>query len=162
MEEHSRRVKGSTGFLKQINTQYMGTRADFYIRKDNQMKWVGSKGYDGYPDGIDESVLKATTEQDYEAKTIAFLKEENDATFPEHGWPWPWKDSRTTDYAYIFENDKVMSSCFGGPLFDPLLTDEENEKDDPLPAGYFPDMKDKQNIAYDNRSGALFISVRRS
>lgn len=142
----------------------MGTRADFYIRKDNQMKWLGSKGYDGYPDGIDESIFEATTEEDYEAKTIAFLKEEDDATFPEQGWPWPWNDSCTTDYAYIFENNKVMAICFGGPLFDPLKAGEEskegNEDEKSLPAGYFPDMKDKQNIAYDNRSGVLFISVR--
>lgn len=146
----------------------MGTRADFYIRKDNQMKWLGSKGYDGYPDGIDEKVLKANNEEDYETQVIAFLKEEDDATFPEQGWPWPWSDSRTSDYAYIFDNGKVLSSCFGGPLFDPVKWNEESdeEKEDTeeigeaLPAGYFPDMKDKQNIAYDKRSGALFISVR--
>lgn len=138
----------------------MGTRADFYIRKENQMKWLGSKGWDGYPDGIDENVLKSTNEEDYEAKVVSFLKEEDDATFPEQGWPWPWNNSCTTDYAYIFENGKVMSSWFGGSLFDPLQADEENEDDEKLPSGYFPDMKDKQNIAYDNRSGALFISVR--
>jgi len=142
----------------------MGTRADFYIRKNNQMKWLGSKGYDGYPDGIDGKVLAATEEVDYETKVVVFLKEENDATFPEQGWPWPWNDSCTTDYAYIFENNKVLASCFGGPLFDPQQSDEERESENSnvLPAGYFPDMKDKQNIAYDNRSGALFISIRPS
>lgn len=39
----------------------MGTRADFYVRQDNQMKWLGSKGYDGYPDGIKEINLLETT-----------------------------------------------------------------------------------------------------
>ena len=126
------------------------------------MKWLGSKGFDGYPDGIDEKVLKSTDEQEYEKVVADFLSSANDATFPNQGWPWPWNDSRTTDYAYIFENGKVMSSCFGGPLFDPLKADAENEEEDHecLPAGYFPDMKDVQNIAYDDRSGAIFISVR--
>lgn len=140
----------------------MGTRADFYIRKENQMKWLGSKGYDGYPSGIDEPVLNATTEEEYEAKVIAFLSDSDNGTLPEQGWPWPWNDSCTTDYAYIFEKGKVMSSCFGGSLFDPLKADEEDDKDEAqeLPAGYFPNMKDKQNIAYDNRSGALFLCVK--
>lgn len=140
----------------------MGTRADFYIRKDNQMKWLGSKGYDGYPEGINETVLKATSEEEFEANVIDFLKEKDDATFPEQGWPWPWNDSRTTDYSYIFENNKVKASCFGYPLFDPLQKEEydDNDEDKQKMAGYFPDMKDKQNIAYDNRSGALFISIR--
>lgn len=138
----------------------MGTRADFYVRKDNQMKWLGSHGYDGYPDGIADNLLSTTDESEYELIVREYLDKRNDATFPEQGWPWPWSDSCTTDYAYIFENGKVMSSCFGGPLFDPLQMDEENDGSNPLPPNYFPDMKDKQNIAYDNRSGALFISVR--
>lgn len=143
----------------------MGTRSDFYTRKDGQMKWLGSKGFDGYPDGIDENVLKSTDEQEYEKVVADFLSSANDATFPNQGWPWPWNDSRTTDYAYIFENGKVMSSCLGGPLFDPLKTAEEESdeegKDNTKMEDYFPDMKDIQNIAYDNRSGALFISVAR-
>lgn len=142
----------------------MGTRADFYTRKDGQMKWLGSQGWDGYPEGINEKLLGATDEAEYEQIVNQYLSNRKDATFPKDGWPWPWNDSRTTDYAYIFENGKVMSSCFGGPLFDPLKEEEESDeegKDNAKMEGYFPDMKDIQNSAYDNRSGALFISVAR-
>lgn len=159
MEEHRWR-QGPAGFENKLILNNMGTRADFYIRKDGQMKWLGSQGLDGYPDGIEDSVLSAIEESEFEKVVNDYLSRRNDATFPRDGWPWPWDDSCTTDYAYIFESGKVMSSCFGGPLFDPQKADEENAGDAPLPQGYFPDMKDIKNIAYDKRSGALFISVR--
>lgn len=141
----------------------MGTRADFYIRKEGKMKWLGSHGWDGYPDGIENKVLAATDETEYEAKVNEYLSARKDATFPKDGWPWPWNDSRTTDYSYIFENGKVMASNFGYPLFDPLKAEDdttEDDQDEIKLEGFFPDMKDVQNTAYDNRSGAIFISVR--
>ena len=61
--------------FKHLKINKMGTRADFYIRQDNQMKWLGSKGYDGYPDGIEEKVLKSTTAEGFEAETETFLKD---------------------------------------------------------------------------------------
>jgi hypothetical protein len=141
----------------------MDTRADFYIRKEGQMKWLGSQGWDGYPDGIENKVLSAADEGEFESVVNEYLSRRNDATFTKDGWPWPWNDSCTTDYAYIFENGKVLSSCFGGPLFDPLKLiegdgDSDTVETKSLPVGYFPDMKDIKNIAYDNRSGAIFIS----
>lgn len=129
------------------------------------MKWLGSKGYDGYPDGIEEKVLKATTAEEFERETYAFLKSEDDATFPENGWPWPWNDSRTTDYSYIFENGKVMASCFGYPLFDPLAeeTEDDDEGDDneQKMEGYFPDMSAVKNVQFGTKaSGVMVISVK--
>lgn len=142
----------------------MGTRADFYIRKEGKMKWLGSQGWDGYPDGIDNKVLSATDEVQFETVVNDYLIVRKDATFPKDGWPWPWNDSRATDYSYVFENGKVMASNFGYPLFDPLKSDDdttEDDQDEIKLEGFFPDMKDIKNIAYDNRSGAMFISVRR-
>lgn len=138
----------------------MGTRADFYVRKDGQMKWIGSKSYDGYPDGIEEKVLKASTSEEFEAETEAFLKAEDDATFPNEGWPWPWDDSRTTDYSYIFENGKVMASCFGYPLFDPLEGEndgEENEGEEAKMDGYFPDMSHLKNVKFGGKGSGIMI-----
>jgi hypothetical protein len=142
----------------------MGTRADFYIRKEGKMKWLGSQGLDGYPEGIDDKVLQATTEAEFELSVNEYLRNRNDATFPKDGWPWPWNDSRTTDFSYIFEDGKVMASNFGYKLFDPLIISEDDgdDDDDVKLEGYFPDMKNIQNIAYDKRSGAIFLSVKNS
>lgn len=139
----------------------MGTRADFYIRKEGQMKWLGSQGWDGHPESIAGTVLSATTENEFEAAVVDYASKRNDWTSPQNGWPWPWSDSRTTDYSYVFEDGKVMASCFGYKLFDPLEVQDESDEDedDTKLENYFPDMKALQNIAYDNRSGALFISI---
>jgi hypothetical protein len=142
----------------------MGTRADFYVRQDGQMKWLGSKAWDGYPDGITGNVLQSTSSEQFENEVEAFLKGEDDATFPDEGWPWPWADSRTTDYSYIFENGKVMASCFGYPLFDPLKKEEEEEgeEDEELKMeGYFPDMSHLKNVKLSgNSSGLIVVQVR--
>lgn len=37
----------------------MGTRADFYVKRTDHLLWLGSIAWDGYPDGIDESVIGA-------------------------------------------------------------------------------------------------------
>ncbi len=142
----------------------MGTRADFYVRQDNQMKWLGSKGNDSYPNGVEEKVLKATTAEEFEAETEAFLKAKDDATFPNEGWPWPWNDGRSTDYSYIFENGKVMASWFGYPLFDPLEEEKEDEEESEIKQakmdGYFPDMSQLKNVKFDGKgSGVITVSV---
>lgn len=146
----------------------MGTRADFYVRQGS-MKWLGSKAYNGYPDEIPEKVLKAGTAEEFEAETEAFLRTQDDATFPAEGWPWPWNDSCRTDYAYIFEHGKVMASCFGRKLFDPLKYEEEGwEEDEDVEEyykkieGYFPDMSAIKNVKLGgNGSGLMVINARK-
>ena len=92
----------------------MGTRADFYLGRGLEAKWVGSIGWDGYPDGLDEAVLTATDEVGFLKALKAFFKERDDVTDPKkHGWPWPWEDSNTTDYAYAFDENRVWINCFG-------------------------------------------------
>ena len=78
----------------------MGTRADFYV---NQSSWLGSIGFDGYPDGINDVIFEATSEESFRSEVHDFLKNRQDATFPEDNWPWPWTDSKTTDFAYSFD-----------------------------------------------------------
>lgn len=135
----------------------MGTRADFYVRKNQEMKWLGSKGYDGYPDGIEEKVLKSSTVEEFESETVAFLKSQDDSTFPNEGWPWPWNDSKGTDYAYIFENGKVMASNFGYPLFDPLGEDEEIKAEATELDNYFPDMRAIKNVKFGGKASGLMV-----
>ena len=137
----------------------MGTRADFYIRKDNQMEWLGSIGWDGYPEGIEEAVISAKNEDDFRYALSEFFKRD-DVTLPEHGWPWPWDDSKTTDYSYIFENGKVMASCFGSPLFDPLSEYDEGEDCVQKMDNYFPDMKNIKKLTLGKRSGLIVVEAR--
>lgn len=65
----------------------MGTRADFYVaKKENpeNMEWLGSIAWDGY--AIDE-VESAKNEEEYRNLLDNFLKNRDDSTFPEMGWP---------------------------------------------------------------------------
>jgi len=143
----------------------MGTRADFYIRNEKSepiMEWLGSIGFDGYPDGIAPGVLYATDENKYREQVKLFLQMEQ-GTLPERGWPWPWDNSQTTDFSYIFENDKVLASSFGYPLFDPLSDIESDEEDFDAQkmTGFFPDMKGVQNVRFDAKgSGMIIINAK--
>lgn len=137
----------------------MGTRADFYIKKttDEKPVWVGSIAWDGHPESIDEPVLRATNETEFTNGLKAFFSERNDVTLPERGWPWPWEDSRTTDFSYILMPEgKVMASCFGHPLFDPF---SDNDQEDTIKmVDFFPDMSAFKNVRYDKGSGLIIIT----
>src|SRR5687767_2776564 len=106
----------------------MGTRADFYEGRGTEAEWLGSIAWDGYPEGIDDTILKATDSEIYRSRVTAFLESRDDATFTEKGWPWPWDDSRTTDYAYALDEGKVWASCFGHGWFDPLTQNADDNE----------------------------------
>lgn len=101
----------------------MGTRADYYIGNDpSTMEWIGSIAYDGYTlhddpqDEEDAAIASATTEEEFLYAVGKMLALCNHAVFPEQGWPWPWKDSRGTDYTYCFVGREVACYQFGhGP-----------------------------------------------
>lgn len=139
----------------------MGTRADFYVGEGEAAEWIGSVAYDGYPDGIPDTVLCSTGVDGYRSRVADFIRSRNHGTTPDMGWPWPWEDSRTTDFAYAFCDGKVQASCFGGPWFDP--TDERpGEPTAEGPAPTFPDMSSRANVARGARSGVLTLSLRGS
>lgn len=150
----------------------MGTRADFYVRikkapQQIEMKWLGSVAFDGYPEGFDEDAgmlaLTATNQQEFEAAVAEALSTRRSATTPEMGWPWPWEDSLTTDYAYVFDEGKVNGFCFGCPFDLQKRIAFGNEDDDGEGAnakeatGYFPDMSSIKNVTYGERSGLIVI-----
>src|ERR1043166_943179 len=91
----------------------MGTRADFYVGITTDAEWLGSIAYDGYPDGIDASILSATTEAEYRARVAAFIASRDHGTKPDDGWAWPWEDSNLTDFAYGFADGAVLANRFG-------------------------------------------------
>lgn len=136
----------------------MGTRADFYVGKGEKAEWIGSYPWDGYPSGVDKAVFEATEVEQFRKAVADYLGSEKhaaQATLPEMGWPWPWEDSQTTDYAYAFDEGKVWASCFGHKWFDPLLP--EADLDDNGPKEVFPNMKDRQNVTLGNRSGVIVV-----
>jgi len=130
----------------------MGTRADFYVGTGKDAEWLGSIAYDGYrvndmkeADAKDNAdfeacwaIKSATNETDYRAAVVTLLSLNDDATLPADGWPWPWDDSHTTDYAYAF----VDGSCKAFPWGKGVD---------------WPNMKDRQNITLGKRSGLLII-----
>lgn len=126
----------------------MGTRADFYLGKGENAQWLGSIAWDGYPDGIDEAILKSKTKEHYIKKLRIFFSERDDVTLPRDGWPWPWEDSNTTDYAYAFDKAKVSASCFGSNWFDPLKQDDEGNYSKTNEPAIFPNMEKIKNVKY--------------
>lgn len=139
----------------------MGTRADFYVGRGDAAEWLGSIAWDGYPDGISDTVLDAMNEQDFRDAVESFLTSRNDATKPDMGWPWPWDTSATTDYAYAFDG-VVHASCFGGNWFDPR-NEPDDEYDGRIVTGghaVFPNMSDRKNVQIGgSRSGVILIGA---
>lgn len=144
----------------------MGTRADFYVGRGPEAEWVASVAFDGYPDGIEltigawadgEHLFDSVTDQEFRSRLAQYLADREDVTLPEHGWPWPWEDSRTSDYAYAFFDGKVNASAFGHTWFDPHAEEPERETDTKI--ADFPNMKDRQNVTLGPRSGLIVFGI---
>ena len=131
----------------------MGTRADFYVGRGEKAEWLGSVAWDGYPDGMPDSIKNATEETGFRSVVATFLDGRDDATKPQDGWPWPWDTSHTTDYAYALDGGKVHASSFGSAWFDPLGAEPEEESGDK--SAVFPNMKDRKNVTFGRRSGMM-------
>jgi hypothetical protein len=165
----------------------MGTRADFYLGRGTEAKWLGSIAWDGDPNhGHPEKLLKVKSKEKFLKVLKDIEKGVDHWTSPEQGWPWPWEDSCTTDFSYAWHKGKVWITCFGmGWITTKELrahgkaaTKEEKryEKwvaegkdpddfvwevpDSPWVDGKkvpFPNMKTVQNVALGKRSGLLVI-----
>lgn len=143
----------------------MGTRADYYVGRDRDAEWLGSTAFDGHTPSVfdDSPELFPATEQTWRDWVSARLANRDDATVPADGWPWPWDDSATTDYAYAWDRGVIWGSYFGSPWFrvDPELESfgqPEDEADGPKPE--FPDMSARKAVTYGPRSGLIVMSFR--
>jgi hypothetical protein len=147
----------------------LGTRSDFYVGVGEKAEWIGSYAWDGNPGSIHEDIPLDVfvTEEDYRSQVKNYLAQHGgDATYPENGWPWPWEDSGTTDYAYMWLEGTVLISCFGSPLYtfkeeQKFLNELHNDDEEFEPKGaapIFPNMKDRQNVRWDGGSGVIVIS----
>lgn len=134
----------------------MGTRADFYVGRGKTAEWIGSTAYDGFPGEFPKSVTGARTEAGYRRGVAAMLASRDDATTPEQGWPWPWEDSNTTDYSYAFDDKTVWYTASDGNWYDASKPEVDVEYN-PNAAFEFPNMKDRQNVTFGQRSGILLI-----
>lgn len=125
----------------------MGTRADFYIGRGAKAEWIGSVAWDGYQWAEDPTceIASARTEEEFVAAVTAEFRDRKDVTLPADGWPWPWNDSNTTDYAYCFDEGGVHAYCFG------VLRGTDG------PKATWPDMSDVKNVTYGPRSGVIVI-----
>jgi len=140
----------------------MGTRADFYVGRGKKAEWIGSIAWDGYPSGISlkndrPTILSAKTEKTFRKQVSAFFAERKDVSLPADGWPWPWDDSCTSDYAYAFDGGKVYACPFGHGWF--VATKEQPEDDAGLKGPVeFPDMSAKKHVTLGKRSGLITVS----
>lgn len=148
----------------------MGTRADFYVGRGEQAEWIGSIAWDGYPDGITPygtnawpeggHLFDAVTEQQFRERVVQFFAGRDDVTLPDQGWPWPWEDSRTTDYAYALDDGRVWASCFGHEWFDPRHEPQDDDEGPTAKVAVFPNMKDRQRVTFGKRSGVIVVTAQ--
>lgn len=134
----------------------MGTRADFYIGRGENAEWLGSIAWDGYPDGEASGLFGAESEGDFRDLLTTFSAKRDDWTSIEQGWPWPWEDSRTTDYAYAFDDGTVWVSRFGQEWQVASKYDGDAEAQE---TAVFPNMTAIKNVAFGERSGVIVIST---
>lgn len=151
----------------------MGTRCDFYVGRGESAEWLGSLAFDGYRIAEVEEQHKdkdadnkacwgiktATSEADYRQAVSELLAMNSDASLPSDGWPWPWEDSRTTDYSYAFDGGKTYTSIFGHKWFDPMV-EQDPELEEGASKEVFPNMKAVQNVTLGKRSGLLVVSAK--
>lgn len=142
----------------------MGTRADFYIGIGDEAEYLGSIGNDGYPDGMTDRLLNASTADEFRDALAIMASNTDDFSDPvKHGWPWSWDNSYTTDYAYAFHGGKVMCSCFGRewrPVKEYIANENDEDWFDSLEelAAEVPDMSKRKNPTLGPRSGLIVLS----
>lgn len=162
----------------------MGTRADFYLGRGETAEWLGSVAWDGYPDGIvphgeeferivsslppscktiewpaGQHLFDSTTEAEFRERLERFFLYRDDVSRPADGWPWPWDNSGTTDYAYAFDAGAVWATAYDGTWFEAAgdEPDEEAEEESPIKRKrcIWPDMSKYKATTFGPRSGLI-------
>src|SRR5271155_2203845 len=124
----------------------MGTRADFYIGRGTTAEWIGSVGWDGYPDAMPKELFDSTNDAAFRIQVARLDASREDFTHPDEGWPWPWDNSQLTDFSYAFDEQKVWASCFGYAW--QLATEFKDIEDEHGPRVEFPDMSARKNVQF--------------
>jgi hypothetical protein len=152
----------------------MGTRADFYVRKDEQMEWVGSITWDGYEIG---NVGGAKDEASFRRRLNKFFSYRDDVTLPDNGWPWPWNNSKLTDEIWVWNcednsiyrghdhegkyEDNTTAQYFSKGMGQFGYTEKGEEIENPdrsqLKGWILPDMKDIKNVKLGGKGSGLIV-----
>lgn len=97
----------------------MGTKADFYIKRGDDLEWQGSIEWDARIDELPQELLQSSSEYEFQEHLQTLLSKRAGAKRPEQGWPWYWSTSKQTDYSYIMWEQKgsVFITTFNNPAF---------------------------------------------
>jgi hypothetical protein len=97
----------------------MSSKADFYIKRGNELEWQGSIMWGGNERSIPTSITQSCSELEFTMALTYFLDGKKDAVRPPTRWPWHWHSSKMTDYAYIMipEKGAVYISNFNSPTY---------------------------------------------
>jgi|SRR5882724_5558105 len=140
----------------------MGTRADFFIGIGPNAEWIGSTSYDGDPSGWGRKPLSARTEALFRNAIEEMLSDhEALVTRPSEGWPWPWPDFRTSDYAYAWDparNSAVVSRGYTWVTPSQMAADPDCLcSGSPLRDDEVPDMRKVPKGDILGKSGLMFL-----
>jgi hypothetical protein len=139
----------------------MGTRADFYAGRGKEAEWLGSIAFDGRE--VSGYIRVAKNEKNYRKAVEVFLTSRDDATLPAQGWPWPWKDSSTTDCSYWFFDGQCWEAVGNPERWIPAkaeVPEDETEQEAFIERHQlveFPDMTALQNVTLGSRSGMIIL-----
>jgi hypothetical protein len=138
-------------------------------------EWLGSIAWDGHPGSVfceegtsvTRTLARAQNADEWKHEVLAYLSTREDATLPEMGWPWPWENSQTTDYAYAFDEHKIWVAEFGrgwvelATCLRARLVSDDDEEAEPLFGGpknvLFPDMSNRSKVTFGKRSGVIVM-----
>jgi hypothetical protein len=140
----------------------MGTRADFYIDNMGDMTWLASMFKDGMPWHIPTVVLAQVNPTMFSEKLFDFLDECN-TDYVDTKWPWPWEDSRLTDYSYMMdcERGKVVGySMQEKMIFNPLKVSVGEDLNSAKIANAIPNFP-KLGVGYGPDSPKIIQRVRK-
>jgi hypothetical protein len=145
----------------------MGTRADYYLGRGPKATWLGSTAFDGWPWGTPKPLIGVKTRRTYLKRLGQIASGKPDSfTHPEMGWPWPWDNSQTTDFAYAFDGGVVYMSHFGSEWA--VATAEKPGEDYAWPpkgdpASMLPDMAGIKNVVLGGpRSGMIMVGYTKT
>ncbi len=122
----------------------MGTRCDFYLGRGPQARWLGSIARDAYVDAMAERFRDVTTPELFQERLQAVFAEYGEIP-ASAGWPWPWRDSHTTDTVVAFDQgqcwtahpERVWASLerYDEPTSEPLTFPDMRSVDEATPEG---------------------------
>ena len=122
----------------------MATRADFYIRKNNELEFLGSTSNDYYGD-----FEKSKNEIHYRDSVNMLLANNNSERFK---WYWTWKNSYISDEVFIFDVRPNILNKSKGLLLAKVHTDKERKE----PFLYFIEYKKRYTDKYIDEDSAHY------